>query len=263
MGDATPAYDLLDRLGVAQWLFFPRRDVSPSPAGAVDLPVHVAGARLVLRRYGARTGQAAMLLFHGNGEVIADYDGLAPAFSELGVDLAVVDYRGYGASTGSPTFGSLIRDAHAVWEAWASSLEAAGWRGLRFVYGRSLGGYPAVELAASYGEQLAGLVLESSAANLGPMVRRFLGEPTGALAELLLAHERRLAAIRVPVLVIHGERDEIVPLETAVDLFERLPSPEKELVVVPRAGHNDLLWVGAEQYFAALGRFVRKGGQGR
>lgn len=263
MGDATPAYDLLDRLGVAQWLFFPRRDVSPPPAGAVDLPVHVAGARLVLRRYGARTDRSAMLFFHGNGEVIADYDALAPTFSELGVDLAVVDYRGYGASSGSPTFSSLIRDAHAVWEVWASSLEATGWRGPRFVYGRSLGGYPAVELAASYGERLAGLVLESSAANLGRMVRRLVGEPTGALADLVLAHERRLAAIRVPTLVIHGERDEIVPLEAAVDLFERLPSPEKELVVVPGAGHNDLLWVGAEQYFAALRRFVRTHMRGR
>lgn len=258
MDGTLPAYGLVDQLGVAQWLFYPRADTSPPPPGAVDRFAEVPGARIAVRIYEARAGRPAMLLFHGNGEVIADYDALAPAFSQLGISLSVADYRGYGASSGVPSFASLFSDAHAVWLAWLGWLDELGAPGTRFVYGRSLGGYPALELAASYGEAMAGLILESSAANLGRLVRRFAGEPSGPLADLVRAHDARIAAVRVPVLVIHGELDELIPLEAAAELYHRLPSREKDFVVIPGAGHNDILWVGAEQYFSAVSRFVQR-----
>lgn len=256
MDGAPPAYGLIDQLGVAHWLFYPRPDTSAPPPGAVDRFVDVPGARLAVRIYEARLHRPAMLLFHGNGEVIADYDALAPAFAGLGISLSVADYRGYGASSGTPTFAPLFGDAHAVWQAWLRWLEELGAPGPRFVYGRSLGGYPALELAAAYADAVAGLILESSAANLGRLIRRFAGEPAGPLADLVRAHDARIAAVRAPVLVIHGERDELIPLEAAADLYHRLPSREKEFVIIPRAGHNDILWVGAEQYFSAIARFV-------
>lgn len=258
MDGVPPAYDLLDQLGVGRWLFYPRADTSPVPPGAVDRVVDAPGATLTFRVYHADGSCPSLLLFHGNGEVIADYDALAPAFHELGLDLSVVDYRGYGASTGTPSFQTLMSDAHLVWQAWLAWLEERGAWGPRFVYGRSLGGYPALELAATYDGALAGLILESTAANLGRIVRRLAGEPSGPLAQLIHAHEQRIAVVRVPVLVIHGERDELIPLEAAVELFERLPSTVKELVVIPGAGHNDILWVAAEQYFSALARFVQR-----
>jgi alpha-beta hydrolase superfamily lysophospholipase len=233
MDGTLPAYGLVDHLGVAHWLFYPRPDTSPPPPGAVDRFVEVPGARI-------------------------DYDALATAFSQLGIALSVADYRGYGASSGTPSFASLFTDAHAVWQAWLRWLEELAAPGPRFVYGRSLGGYPALELAATYGEAISGLVLESSAANLGRLVRRFVGEPLGPLAELVRAHDARIEAVNVPVLFIHGERDELIPLEAAADLYHRLPSREKDFVVIPNAGHNDILWVGAEAYFSAISHFVQR-----
>ena len=84
-------------------LFFPRPDVSACPAGAVDLRVPVSGATLHLRLHPSADARCTVLLFHGNGEVVADYDDYARSYARAGATLAVVDFRGYGASTGTST----------------------------------------------------------------------------------------------------------------------------------------------------------------
>jgi pimeloyl-ACP methyl ester carboxylesterase len=90
-------------------LFFPRPDRGPPPPGARDLFVDVPGARLHLRWHTAATpARAVVLLFHGNGEVVADYDDLADHYAAAGAELVVVDFRGYGASTGVPTLRAAI-----------------------------------------------------------------------------------------------------------------------------------------------------------
>jgi uncharacterized protein len=89
-------------------LFYPRRDAGPPTAGAVDHVVAVPGARLHLREHAAATARVTVLIFHGNGEVVADYDEAAASFGAAGAALAVVDYRGYGSSSGEPTLRNLI-----------------------------------------------------------------------------------------------------------------------------------------------------------
>src|SRR5688500_12337103 len=95
-------------------LFFPRAIASEAPAGAHDHFVDVDGAALHLRIHAHASAVATVLFFHGNGEVIADYDHAARSFADAGASLAVVDYRGYGQSTGTPTLRSIILDAHDV-----------------------------------------------------------------------------------------------------------------------------------------------------
>jgi pimeloyl-ACP methyl ester carboxylesterase len=255
-----PDYALLDRRGLAQGLFYPRRDVSGPPQGATDHRVDVGdGVQVACRFYALDHLRPSLLFFHGNGEIASDYDMIAPAYHEIGANLLVADYRGYGASGGRPSFASLISDAHPVLSRFHALLDEEGFSGRRFVMGRSLGGLPAAELAATAHQRLAGLIIESSAPSLTRIRRRAgIDESDSEIARVVEAHDLRLAAIRLPVLQIHGEWDEIIPLQHGVAFHEGLATDAKQLVIIPGAGHNDIGWVGRELYFGALAGFIAR-----
>ena len=255
-----PDYSLLDRRGLTRGLFYPRRDVSTSPPGATDYRVDVEqGVHVACRFYPVDRSRPALLFFHGNGEVASDYDTVAPAYQGIGANLFVADYRGYGGSGGVPSFASLIADAHPVLARFHAILDEEGFAAERFLMGRSLGSLPAAELAASAPERIVGLIIESGAPDLARLRHRMgIDETDAEIAGLIEAHAAHLAPIRLPVLQIHGEWDEIVPLEDAISFHERLTIDEKELVIITGAGHNDIGWVGRELYFEALARFIAR-----
>lgn len=258
----APDYGLLDRLETAWPIFYPRPDFSPPPPGARDELVEVEpGVRVACRFYALAEAQPSVLFFHGNGEVASDYDDIATLYHRAGVNLWVADYRGYGASEGRPSFAALVGDARPVLARFHAALDEWGFAAPRFVMGRSLGTHPALELAANHAERLRGLIVESGAGNLRRLAQRLAPAASGDQAErLVAAHQRKVEAIRLPALIIHGEADELVPVQTAFDLYETLRSEPKELVIIPGAGHNDLLWLGAEQYMQALARFAAANG---
>jgi pimeloyl-ACP methyl ester carboxylesterase len=251
-------YALLDRLGVADWIFYPRPDFGPPPPGAEDVSMPVAPAVAVACRfYPTDPALPSVLFFHGNGEVAADYDDVAPLYHRARLNLFVADYRGYGASNGAPSFAALNGDAHPVLDRFHALLDERGFNPARFVMGRSLGAYPACELAARRPERLRGLVIESGAANLSRLARRVpAGEAAEVLDRLVAGHAAKIAAIALPALLIHGDVDELIPVQSAVEFYDTLTAEPKELVLIPGAGHNDLLWVGARRYFQALAAFA-------
>lgn len=253
-----PDYALLDRRGLAWGLFYPRRDRSGPPPGATDHRVEVdEGVEVVYRSYPLEPSSPALLLFHGNGEIASDYDGIAPLYHDIGASLCVVDYRGYGGSGGMPSFASLIADAHPVLAHFHALLDEEGFTAPRYVMGRSLGSLPAAELAATAHQRLAGLIIESGAPDLARLRERAGVDASDVeIAELVEAHAARLAPIDLPVVQIHGEWDEIIPLEYGLAFHEQLTTSEKELVIIPGAGHNDIGWVGRELYFETLARFI-------
>jgi pimeloyl-ACP methyl ester carboxylesterase len=261
MSNVGPNYALLDRRGLARGLFYPRRDLSQPPPGATDHRIEVEeGVEVVFRFYPLDPSSPALLLFHGNGEIASDYDGIAPIYREIGASLCVVDYRGYGGSDGMPSFASLIGDAHPVLARFHALLDEEGFTGGRFVMGRSLGSLPAAELAATAHQRLAGLIIESGAPDLARLRRRVgIADSDTEIAELIEAHAARLAPIRLPVVQIHGEWDQIIPLEHGVAFHEQLTTDRKQLVIIPGAGHNDIGWVGRELYFETLARFIATG----
>lgn len=255
---AGPDYALLDRRGLVRGLFYPRGDLSPPPPGATDHRIEVEkGLEVVCRFYRLDPSRPALLLFHGNGEIASDYDGIAPLYHGIGANLCVVDYRGYGGSDGVPSFASLIADAHPVLARFHTLLDEGGFTAARFVMGRSLGSLPAAELAATAPRRLAGLIIESGAPDLARLRQRagILGSDP-EIDELVEAHAARLAAIRLPVVHIHGEWDQIIPLQHGVAFHEQLTTDHKQLVIIPGAGHNDIGWVGRELYFETLARFI-------
>jgi fermentation-respiration switch protein FrsA (DUF1100 family) len=209
------------------------------------------------RFYPASESAPSILYFHGNGEVVSDYDDIATLYNRIGINLFVADYRGYGQSGGMPSFSNTVADAHIIFKYFRDTLKSNGYRGPLFVMGRSLGSLSAVELAASYPEDLKGLIVESGFASAGKFLR-YLGTsaPSARLEEFEKANLDKLRSITIPVLIIHGEWDEIIPFGQAEVLYRNIGSKDKKLLRIPHASHNDIMLVGMEQYFAAIKEFV-------
>lgn len=254
---AIPDYSLLDEVGLGETMFYPRSLENSPPQGASDLLIDIEpsisiGARFYLNDVSG----TSLLYFHGNGEVASDYDKIATLYREIGVNLFVVDYRGYGQSSGDPTFAALIDDARPIAQYFHNFLNQQHLPKDRYIMGRSLGAYPAIDIAACATAGFRGLILESGAGNMRRSVERIGLLETERGANLVATHEANVGTITLPVLLIHGEIDMLVPKSVAKDTSDLLTATTTNLEVIPGAGHNDLLWIGREQYFDAIGQFI-------
>ena len=112
-------------------------------------------------------------------------------------------------------------------------------------------------LAAHFPEDIRGLVVEGGSASIGRMIQRWnLDSETAPIRHLLNLHQEKSGSISLPMLVIHGERDELIPVEAAADLCEAFGSQDITFDIIPGAGHNDLLRMDMEVYFSAAQRFI-------
>jgi pimeloyl-ACP methyl ester carboxylesterase len=258
MARLEPAeYALLDEVGAAASMFYPRDDLWPATNGARDQLIEVEpGVRIGARFFGSNPAWPTLLYFHGNGEIASDYDDISSIYEDRGLNLLVAEFRGYGASNGVPTVQSLVGDAHPIAGWFHEFLDAEGYGGPRWVMGRSMGAHPALEVAAQAAGRFDGLVIESGAGNLRRSLERhgLLETERGAL--LAKAHEAKIGAIALPTLIIHGQYDELVPLSTAHELFDLLTATPRQLITIPEAGHNDLLWIGERLYFDSICEFI-------
>jgi hypothetical protein len=200
-----------------------------------------------------------LLYFHGNGETVADYDWFAPAYLERGMNLFVIDYRGYGKSSGEPTFVNTLSDARTVFAALRRLLAEEGFRDSVFVMGRSIGSIPACELAAHHDGEFRGLIIESGAANnFRYRWRRHLPRRENALGEDgVFLNKVKLRGYGGPLLLLHGLHDAIVPFSEAEENHRNAGSPDKRLVSI-EAGHNDIMSVDGATYFGAIEEFVEE-----
>ncbi|MBF0309584.1 MAG: alpha/beta fold hydrolase [Magnetococcales bacterium] len=256
---------LLDHPAIGRILFHPR-GVSPFEAGqttrSLRFPV-AEGVALAGRLHRAETEGAPTLLFwHGNGEIAADYDDIAAIYTRLGLNFLVVDYRGYGESDGHPTASALLADAVTVFRQMPDVLRREGLgSGPLFVMGRSLGSAAAIETAHREQPLLAGLILESAFAFTVPLITRLSGfTPQGLTEDQGFGNHRKMADLTLPILILHGEMDEIIPMSDAYALFEASPASRRKRVIIADSGHNDLMWVGQAIYFQAIADFVSSGG---
>ncbi|MBN2125514.1 MAG: alpha/beta fold hydrolase, partial [Deltaproteobacteria bacterium] len=154
-------------------LFHPRPEYGAmeKPDGAIDVLIPVEGPLVVGGRFHmGEKGAPNMLFFHGNGEIVADYDDLGPLYNRMGMNFLAVDYRGYGRSTGRPSVAAMMADCRAVFGFTKEWLEANGYTGAFIVMGRSLGSASALELASRYRDRVDALVVESGFAHTGPLL---------------------------------------------------------------------------------------------
>jgi alpha-beta hydrolase superfamily lysophospholipase len=252
---------VLDRPEILQFIFFPRRDLrrEPSVANAKDhlIPVE-EGVSIGCRFYACRKDSPNILYFHGNGEIVSDYDEVAPLYQRIGVNLFVADYRGYGFSDGTPTLTSMIGDAHKIFNTFIEMLKQDDYTGKIFIMGRSLGSASAIELTYHYQERIDGLIIESGFANMFELLK-YLGFPTESLnlpKGTEAYHLSKIHSISIPTLVIHAEYDHIIPLREGKTIFDNVSTDRKRMLIVPNANHNTIMMVGMKKYFKVIEEFV-------
>ncbi|HSR35771.1 MAG TPA: alpha/beta hydrolase [Desulfurivibrionaceae bacterium] len=261
-------YDKLDQPGLLRVLFHPRPEWTPPPPGAVDQEVAVAPGILVTARafLGAPLDQPALLFFHGNGEVVSDYDAIGPLFNEVGLHFIAVEYRGYGKSGGTPTVSAMIDDAHVLLAAVREQLKAAGHTGHLLVMGRSLGSVPALELAAAGEPGIDGLIIESG---IGHTIPFLLGLGVDVATYGITSEAdgfknvQKIALFRKPTYILHAQHDAIIPLAGAEMLQVECGAHSKEFQMVPGADHNTIIACAGKVYFQAIKQFTKKVGQAR
>ncbi|RDI49631.1 alpha/beta hydrolase [Nocardia mexicana] len=179
-----------------------------------------------------------ILFAHGNAGNIGDRSPVLAMLASAGFDVLVFDYRGYGRSEGSTGEHGSYLDARAARQA---LLERPGVDPNRVFYlGKSLGGAVMIELATEFPP--AGLVLMSTFTGLrdaATAVYPFLPKPFVPNAFPSL---RRIRSVRTPVLIMHGDNDELLPVDMGRALYAAAAEP-KQLKIYPGAGHNDLIMI--------------------
>lgn len=205
--------------------------------------------------YVESSGSPAVLLWcHGNaGNIINRLDNLRELY-QLGLSVFLFDYRGYGRSQGRPSEEGLYQDALGAYA------HVTGTRRIRperiVLFGRSLGAAVAGEVASQ--RPAAGLILESSFPSVEALGKfHYFGLPVHWLIGARFNLADKLKHVSVPVLVIHGDQDEIVPIHLGRQVFEAAKDP-KAFYLVPGADHNNLYQVGGMPYFQRLKRFVEE-----
>ncbi|MGA3120467.1 MAG: alpha/beta hydrolase [Polyangiaceae bacterium] len=251
------ARTLLDHPLLSSRYFFPRRG---SLHDAFLVTTADGSAQLACYRAAPHADALTVLHFHGNAEIVSDYvPEVAEVVTSFGVNVVFAEYRGYGASTGSPSLGAMIDDAEVVFQ-------AVGLPAERIVaFGRSLGSLFAVEVVARHPDA-AGLVIESGIADpLEATIARVSAEDLGTSPHALAAEvaarfdqRAKLAAYRGPILVLHTAQDMLIPASHAERLasWGGAPATEKKLVIFPQGDHGTIYPANRAAYIAELGSFL-------
>lgn len=192
---------------------------------------------------------AVVVMFHGNAGTMADRLDNARLIHELGVALLMAEYRGYGDSDGRPTENGLYADAVAAVN---EARVRAGGRKL-VVFGRSLGGAVAIDVASKV--EVDGLIVESTFTSLPDMARATVRIPgVGYLLAYDFDSASKIERVVAPILIIHGDRDELVPFRMGEKLRDRARNATFHRV--PRGSHNDTLILGGRAYWDAWRSFL-------
>jgi uncharacterized protein len=238
-------------------------DATPADIGLDHEDVYIDtadGERLHGWYVPAATNDAAgprgvLLFFHGNAGNISHRLESIAIFNHLRLDVLIVDYRGYGRSSGKPTERGTYRDAQASWD------YLVGARGIEpgriVVFGRSLGGAVGAWLAseAPPAATPAAVIIESSFSSGADMARRLYPIfPARLLTRLKYPVTDYAARLRCPLLVVHSRDDEIVPFAMGRAIYDAAPGPKS--FVELRGDHNAGFWISRESYTAGLERFL-------
>ncbi|HEY6822614.1 MAG TPA: alpha/beta fold hydrolase [Burkholderiales bacterium] len=259
--------------GAALWLyqrhliFEPAREMQAAPRDfsfpvldtTIALPAAASGTKAQLHGWWIAADRAdarVVLYLHGNdGNVSTSMREIAP-LRALGYAVFVIDYRGYGQSAGAfPSERSVYEDAEAAWHHLVADKGIDPRR--LYLYGHSLGGAVAIELATRHPEA-AGLIVESSFTSIYDMAR--LEKPYKLFPVKLFLNQRfdsidKVERLALPVLFIHGTADEVVPFSMGEQLYRR-SGGAKRFVAIEGGRHDDNAVAGGQAFLAALRNFV-------
>jgi fermentation-respiration switch protein FrsA (DUF1100 family) len=239
-----------------KYIFFPERELWVWPED-YDLKYEEvwfnATDGVSLYGWWIRNGKYVLLFAHGNGGNISHRVDIAAKFCSNGLSVFLFDYRGYGKSEGNPSEQGTYKDAEAALKYLHTKL---GIPFSRIVpVGESLGGAIVIELCTHYDFPAA--VLISPAISLARVMSHLYPEHKfdDKFAGIYDSTEK-ISKVRSPIMIIHGDADELVPFGHGKELFRRAKPSTKVFYRARGAGHNDVYEVGGERLFRSIGKFV-------
>jgi len=251
------------------FIFMPRRELSQTPADHhlafqdIYLPVPSNNDGGFERMHcwwipANRPSGRYLIYLHGSAFNIGANVNHARRFKELGFSVLLISYRGYGRSEGDfPTEAQVYADAEAAWDYLVNQ------KGIKpgkiFIYGHSLGGAVAINLAVSH-PGAGGLIVEATFTSIADMGRR--NKLYRLLPIDLITHQRfdsinKINRLKMPVLILHGTEDRVVPFEMSRRLYEQAPYP-KRLKLILGGGHNNSARVGGAEYLNTVREFIAR-----
>jgi pimeloyl-ACP methyl ester carboxylesterase len=246
--------------------FRPKRIITSTPADYnlpfQDIYIHVDDGNDEIERIHAwwlpaeSPGDRYLLYLHGSALNIGANITHARRFHQMGFSVLLVSYRGYGKSDGTfPSEAQVYSDARAAWSFMAEQ------KGIDpetiFIYGHSLGGAVAIQLAVDHPDA-GGLIVEAaftSIADMALQIPKYRIFPIELIVNQRFDSIDKVGQLQVPVLYIHGTDDKLVPYDMSRDLYKRTASA-KQLKFIPGGGHNNSAAVGGDEYLQAVENFV-------
>jgi fermentation-respiration switch protein FrsA (DUF1100 family) len=202
----------------------------------------------------ADPGAPAVFYLHGSRWNLTGHLNRISQLRAFGFSVFAIDYRGFGKSDGElPSEESVYEDARVGWS-WLAARQPDPAR--RYIYGHSLGGAVAIELATELAKGdpgARGLIIESSFTSLADMAAEISKGllPAGLVLTQKFDSLGKIGQVHMPVLVVHGAADRFVPPRFSEALYAAAPTPKK-LLLVENATHNNSMWVGNGEYQRAL-----------
>ena len=199
-----------------------------------------------------------ILFFHGNAELAQEYNDIAEYYNTTGCNFIVADYRGYGLSKGTPNKENLHSDSQKIFRYVQSFLTNNGYDSKMIIMGRSLGSASACEIIASNENKIDGCIIESGFATEIPLMN-ILGivpseinyDPKDGFENL-----KKIKSYTKPILIIHSENDDIIPLSEARVIYESVKSKNKKIWIIENANHNNIMMYAKMNYFKKIKSFI-------
>ena len=240
------------------FIYFPSREIEATPGDVrldfEDVRFKASDGVVLHGWFVPGGGDATLVWFHGNGGNIGHRVGnIRELVVRLGVSIFIFDYRGYGRSEGSPYEEGTYLDAESAITYVRSREDLDPEKTIYF--GRSLGCAVAAEMAIKYPPRA--LICESGFTSVRAITKSVYPFLPGLQLLVTTKYDTlsKIERVNAPVMVLHGDRDEIVPFSMSRELFDAAKGP-KRFYTIEGAGHNDTYYVGGPAYFEALREFV-------
>jgi uncharacterized protein len=229
------------------------------PANAEDLHLTVSpGIHLTCRFYCAAFNAPTLIYFHGGGESSESFNAEAQSFIELGLNLFLTSFRGFGKSTGPLSLATINEDAQLQFSYATKWLAEQKYSGPTFIMGRSLGSVCALDVTHSNSDMIKGLILESAFCQTLPLLMA-IGEKE-AIEEITenegFCNLQKITGIKIPTLIFHGSRDTLVPVAQAEKLQAASAAKNKQFLVIPGAEHHNVSKTGGNLYYKTIKTFI-------